>query len=54
MRGVEAPPLFSGPPLEPSAAHESANRYAPSNLTVTLEGLTLRYQVRGESRQWSK
>ena len=56
MRGVEAPPLFSGPPLEPSAAHESANRYAPSNLTVPLEGegLMLRYQVRGVSRQWSK
>ena len=52
MRGVEAPPLFSMPPLEPSGVHESSNRYAPSNLTVTLEGLMSRYQVRGLSR-WS-
>ena len=51
MRGVEAPPPVSLPPLEPSAIHDSANRYAPSNLTVTLEGLMLRYQVTGVSRQ---
>ena len=49
MRGVEAPPLFSMPPLVPSAVHD---RYALSNLTVTLEGLMLRYQVGGVSRQW--
>ena len=51
MRGVEAPPLVSLPPLEPF--QDSPNRYAPSDLTVTLEGLMLRYQVKGASRQWS-
>ena len=49
MRGVDAPPLFSVPPLEPSAVHGSSNRYVPSNPPVTLEGLMLRYQV-GVSR----
>jgi len=50
MRGVAAPPLVSLPPSKPSAVHESSTWYAPSNLTVTLEGLMLRYQVRQACR----
>ena len=50
MRGVEAPPLISLPLFRPPAVHDSSNRYASSNLTIPLEGLMLRYQVRGVSR----
>ena len=48
-RGVAAPPLVSLPPVKEPAVHGSSNRYTPSNFTVTLEGLMLRYQVRGVS-----
>jgi len=51
-RGVAAPPLVSRPPFRESAVHGSLNGYAPSNSTVILERLMLRYQVRGVSRQW--
>ena len=45
MRGAAAPPLFSLPPAKPPAVHGGSSRYAPSNFTVTSEGLMLRYQV---------
>ena len=45
MRGETAPPLISLPPSGPSAVHGGSNWYAPSNFTVTSEGLMLRYQV---------
>ena len=52
-RGVAAPPLVSLPLSKPSAVHRSPNWYAPSNLTVTSEGLMLRYQVGQTCRYWS-
>ena len=52
-RGVAAPPLVSLPPSKPAAVHRSPNWYAPSNLTVTSEGLMLRYQVEQTCRYWS-